>query len=91
VNLSENGSIAVVKACLAAGIGIEAGVWTVDDAEKLVDSGLGSQVTRVLIEPVDVSASDAIPLVESIHGVLDSKGLTAPRQSMGTARRPGCC
>lgn len=36
VNLSEEGAVQVMQALLSAGIGIEAGVWTPEDAEALV-------------------------------------------------------
>ena len=63
VNLSEDGSLEVMRALLDAGVGIEAGVWTVEDAEMLVATGLGDRVLRVCIEPVDVSRADAVSLV----------------------------
>jgi uncharacterized protein (DUF849 family) len=83
VNLSERGSVEVMRACLEAGIGIEAGVCTVEDAEKLVESELGPLVTRIMIEPVDVPAVDAVALVDAIHAVLDLHGLVAPRLQHG--------
>jgi uncharacterized protein (DUF849 family) len=81
VNLSEPGSTEMMKAL------IEAGVWTVEDAERLAASGLGGRVTRVLVEPgeaqVGDSAADALRLVEDIHSTLDRHGLTAPRLQHG--------
>jgi uncharacterized protein (DUF849 family) len=44
VNLSEEGAVEVMRALLAAGIGIEAGVWTPDDARALVACGLDTRV-----------------------------------------------
>jgi len=41
VNLSEPGAPEVMKALIQAGVGIEAGVWTVEDAERLAASGWG--------------------------------------------------
>ena len=64
VNLSEPGAVEVMQALLETRTGIEAGVWTVADAELLVRSGLADRVTRVMIEPVEVSRADAVPLVE---------------------------
>ena len=40
-------------------------------------------MTRVLVEPVDVSAGDAVALVDEIHAALDRLGLTAPRLQHG--------
>lgn len=83
VNLSEPGATGIMHALIAAGIGIEAGIWTVEDAERLAASGLGGQVTRILVEPVAARAADAVALIEDIHGALDSLGLTAPRLQHG--------
>jgi len=83
VNLSEAGAADVMRTLLAAGVGIEAGVWSVEDAERLAASGLGDRVTRVLIEPVDVSAGDALAVVDGIHAALDRLGLTAARLQHG--------
>jgi len=90
VNLSEPGATDVMKTLIGAGIGIEAGVWTVEDAERLAASGLGDRLTRILVEPgelqlqhSDDKTSVAIGLVEEIHEALDRYGLTAPRLQHG--------
>jgi len=83
INLSEPGATDLMRAVLEAGVGIEAGVWTVEDAEVLAASGLGGEVTRILVEPVAVAAGDAIALVEEIHNTLDRLGLRAPRLQHG--------
>ena len=90
VNLSETGATEVMEALIQAGIGIEAGVWTVDDAERLGASGLGRRVTRILVEPGELQllgredkAVDALGLVEDIHRALDRFGLTSPRLQHG--------
>jgi uncharacterized protein (DUF849 family) len=82
VNVSEAGFERVMEALLAGGIGIEAGVWSVADAERLAASGLGARVLRVLVEPVDAGAG-AVSLVEEIHAALDRLGLAAPRLQHG--------
>jgi len=83
VNMSEAGAPDVMRALIRVGVGIEAGVWTVEDAERLAASGLGGQVTRILVEPVAASAADALGLVADIHRALDRLGLTAPRLQHG--------
>ena len=83
VNLSEDGAFEVMQALIQAGIGIEAGVWSVADAEVLVNSGLADRTTRVLVEPVDVGRKDAVTVVTAIHRVLDRHGLAAPRLQHG--------
>jgi uncharacterized protein (DUF849 family) len=83
VNLSEPGAGPVMRAVLDAGVGIEAGVWSVDDAERLAASGLGARVTRILVEPVGGRAAETLALVGDIHAALDRLGLTAPRLQHG--------
>jgi uncharacterized protein (DUF849 family) len=85
VNLSEEGAVEVMRALLAAGIGIEAGVWTPRDAETLVGCGLADRVTRVLVEPGEAQGgrNDAIPLVDAIHEILDRADVRAPRLQHG--------
>ena len=82
VNLSEPGTTRVMEALLGAGVGIEAGVWSVEDAERLAASGLGDRVTRILIEPVAAGAA-AVAAVDAVHAALDRLGLTAPRLQHG--------
>lgn len=83
VNLSEPGSIEIIKALLRTGIGVEAGIWTVADAELLAASDVADRVMRLMIEPVEVGAADAVGLVSSIHDVLDHAGLRQPRLQHG--------
>jgi len=73
----------VMGALLDAGVGIEAGVWSVEDAERLATCGLGDRVTRVLVEPVDVAAEDGVQVVVAIHGTLDRFDLRVPRLQHG--------
>jgi uncharacterized protein (DUF849 family) len=83
VNLSEPGAVEVMQALLAARVGIEAGVCTLEDARLLVGCGLSGRLTRVMIEPVEVSKLDAVPLVSAIHDVLDRADVRAPRLQHG--------
>jgi uncharacterized protein (DUF849 family) len=83
VNLSEDGSLEVMQALLRAGIGVEAGVWTIADAELLVRSGMAERMLRICVEPVEVSRADAVGLVSEIHLVLDQAGVRSPRLQHG--------
>lgn len=90
VNISEPGSLAVMETLLQIGIGIEAGVWTVEDAQQLGASGFGERVTRILVEPgemqVGESTNAALQLVEDIHRTLNRFGLTVPRLQHGDGK-----
>ena len=83
VNISEPGAIEVIRTLLHAGIGVEAGIWTVADAELLAASDVADRVMRLMIEPVEAPAADAVPLVSAIHDVLDRAGLRQPRLQHG--------
>jgi hypothetical protein len=72
-----------METLLLAGVGIEAGVWSVDDVGRLASSGLCDRVTRVLVEPVELAAEGAVAAVDAIHAALDDAGLTAPRLQHG--------
>lgn len=83
VNLSEPGAERVTAALLERGIGIEAGVWSVEDAERLAATGLAGRLTRVLIEAIDLDPDRAVALVDGIHAALDARGIAAPRLQHG--------
>jgi hypothetical protein len=86
VNLFEPGATELMEVLIGARIGIEAGVWSVEDTERLGASGLGGQVTRILVEPVEASAEDAVGLVDDIHRALDELSLPAPRLQHGDGK-----
>ena len=93
VNLSEPGALELMEALVGIGVGIEAGVWTVEDAERLAATGFGERVTRILVEPGELQlrdsgdkVADALGLVKDIHGELDELGLASPRLQHGDGR-----
>ena len=84
VNLSEPGAEAVMRALLDSGlVGIEAGVWSVADAERLAATGLAGALTRVLVEVIDVPREAAPGAARAIDAALDRLGVTAPRLHHG--------
>ncbi len=83
VNVHEPGSIAVMTALYGAGIGIEAGVWSPQDAEKLAESGFAGRVVRVLVEVHEPDAVGALHRAAAIHDALNTYGIMAPRLQHG--------
>lgn len=80
VNLSERGATEVCAALLSAGIGVEAGLWSPEDARLLLESGLAERCTRLLIELVrERTAEEARATAREIEGVLDEAGASTPR------------
>ncbi|GAA1237621.1 3-keto-5-aminohexanoate cleavage protein [Oryzihumus leptocrescens] len=83
VNVSEEGWLEVARALLDAGIGVEAGVWTVGDAHALAASGLAGDLTRVLVEVLGSPRQEAVTVVDAIHAALDAGGVAVPRLQHG--------
>lgn len=67
VNLSEVGWAGIVRAAVHAGIAVEAGLSTPDEAEELARSPFAHQVVRALVE-VDGGADEARAIAERIPG-----------------------
>ncbi len=83
VNVCEEGASEVLGALVEARVGVEAGVWTVEDVERLIATRFSGRVSRVLVEPVDVPVGEAEKLVGDIHAALDRYRVRAPRLQRG--------
>jgi uncharacterized protein (DUF849 family) len=83
VNLSEDGSVALVRLLLDRGIGVEAGLWTVADAQKLLASGLADGCLRLLLEAMEAEPAAALANVAAMERVLDEAGCRAPQLQHG--------
>jgi uncharacterized protein (DUF849 family) len=70
VNIDEPGAMDVVRALHARGVGIEAGLSTAEDAEKLFESGLAPLVMRILIEPGADTVEETMTHADLILAVL---------------------
>ena len=71
VNFGEPDAIELCRRLRDVGIGIEAGVWTLSDAESFLDSGFARHVVRVLVEPQDVDPVAAEATADRISIALD--------------------
>lgn len=83
VNVGEEGFADVMRVLLDNGIGIEAGVWSVEDADRLAACGLADRLTRVLVEPLHPDPFAAPLLYEAIHARLDAHEIAAARLQHG--------
>jgi uncharacterized protein (DUF849 family) len=81
LNFCEDGSRKLAALLAQRGIGIEAGIWTVQEAGALAASGL--QVHRVLVAPRTENPDEAVPLAAEIDAALDDAGVKAPRLHHG--------
>lgn len=83
VNLSEPGPDALAASLASAGIEVEAGVWTPEDAERLGASEFGSKAIRILVEPRDDAPGAAVATAAKIDEALDRLSLDMPRVHHG--------
>jgi uncharacterized protein (DUF849 family) len=82
VNLFEPGSAELCELLARRGVGIEAGVWKLADAELLLERGLAP--LRVLVEPSDGGAEDPVAAAAEIDELLVAGGLDAPQLHHGS-------
>jgi len=70
VNLSEDDALDLMALLLQRNVGIEAGVWSAQDAERLLSSGMAEPCLRVLVEPVTEDVDEALRRVGEIEATL---------------------
>ena len=78
VNLEERDAPAVMERLRQRGIGIEAGLASVADAERLVALDGGRRSLRILIEMSEQDAGEAMAVAGGIREVLDRAGTRRP-------------
>jgi uncharacterized protein (DUF849 family) len=83
VNLSEADAPDVIRLMLKRGIGIEAGLATVADAERYVALPEAAACLRVLIEIDEQKSADALSAAHDLIAVLDRAGSRLARQLHG--------
>jgi uncharacterized protein (DUF849 family) len=81
VNLFESGSAELCALLERRGVGIEAGLWRLEDARLLLERGLTP--LRVLVETSDGGAEDPVAAAAEIDELLVSGGLDAPQLHHG--------
>lgn len=74
-NQGERGIHDICELLEERGIGIEAGLLSLDDAHSFVESGLAPRCERVMVEPLDPDPDDAVAHAESIEQTLDEGGI----------------
>lgn len=78
VNLSEARAPAVMEQLWRHGVGVEVGLASVADAERLVALDHGSRALRILIEIAEQDEAAALAVADSIQSVLDRAGFRRP-------------
>jgi uncharacterized protein (DUF849 family) len=74
-NQGEDSILEVCQLLLARGVGIEAGLLSVRDAQLFVASGLASRCRRVMVEPLDANADEAVRHAEAMERVVIEAGI----------------
>jgi len=69
-NQGEHGIVELCHLLLERGIGIEAGLLTLDDVQAFVRSGLAGRCTRALIEPLDADPAEAVAHAAAMEELL---------------------
>jgi uncharacterized protein (DUF849 family) len=75
-NQGEPGIVELCELLLSRGVGIEAGLLSIEDARAFVLSGLAGRCRRVLIEPLDADPDAAIQHAAKIEDTVLSAGIT---------------
>ena len=74
-NQGEQGIVELCELLLSRGVGIEAGLLTVDDARAFVASGLAGRCRRVLVEPLDGDSAIAVRHAAMMEDIVRSAGI----------------
>lgn len=85
VNLSEAAAPAVMDRLSRRRIGIEAGLGSIADAERLLASGMQAHLLRVLIELGDEDGPEPQAIADAIDRMLEQGGCRCPRLLHGAS------
>ncbi len=79
INFNEDGAIELAKLALERGIGIEAGIGSVEAAEPFLASGLEERCIRAMYEPEQQDFDEAMAVVAQLESMLTAARVTIPR------------
>jgi uncharacterized protein (DUF849 family) len=74
-NQGEEGILELCEQLLARGVGIEAGLLSLDDARAFVASGIAPRCVRAMVEPLDPDPLEAVAHAEAIERTLAEGGV----------------
>jgi uncharacterized protein (DUF849 family) len=79
INFDEEGAAELASHFLESNVALEAGVANPFAGEQLVRSGLGNRCLRIMFEPREEIAAEAMATVARTEAVLDAAAVRAPR------------
>ncbi len=79
VNFHEDGAEEIALLLIERGVGVEAGLWRPEAAERFVASGLAERCLRVLLEPMEQAPADPLTNAGAMQALLDEAGVGVPR------------
>ncbi|WP_026820936.1 3-keto-5-aminohexanoate cleavage protein [Arthrobacter castelli] len=74
-NQGEDGIIELCELLTVRGIGIEAGLLSLDDARQFVNSGVAPSCVRAMVEPLDADPDEATAHADAIERTLAGAGV----------------
>lgn len=74
-NMGEEGILELCELLIERGVGIEAGLLSLNDARIFVRSGIASRCVRAMVEPLNQDPDDAVALAEAIEQTLADGGV----------------
>jgi uncharacterized protein (DUF849 family) len=75
-NQGEDGIAHLCKLLAGRGVGIEAGLLSLDDARALIASGAARSCRRVMVEPLDADPAEAVAHAAAIEKLVTDAGIT---------------
>jgi uncharacterized protein (DUF849 family) len=85
-NQGEPGIVELCNLLAARGVGIEAGLLDLSDAEAFVRAGVANRCVRVMIEPLDLDAADAVDHAAAMESVVRGAGVNLEQVHHGDGR-----
>jgi len=79
INFDEEGAVELARHFLGSDVALEAGVANPFAAEQLARSGLGNRCLRIMFEPREQIAAEAMATVARTEAALDAAAVRAPR------------
>lgn len=75
-NQGEPGILELCEHLIGRGVGIEAGLLTLDDARAFVAAGIADRCVRAMVEPLDADPAAAVAHAAAIEQALSDAGIT---------------